>query len=426
MPELCTGKIEVVLHGGDGVVRHKRQSVLIPNTVAGDEITYQITEKKRGVLRGKLMEVITPSENRISPPCPVFQNCGGCALQPMHTQAQAATKTTWVTDAFKKYISETTEIMPIQPQSNPKNDTYTGRRRVRWFMQKGKLGFRKRFSHEMVHTETCMALTETLDNLRNTLELMKLAESIVSIQAVELSSGTHIILESEQACPTDFKPEHTGFQQWWWRTLGSPSIQALHKPMLTLFDSIDLKPWLDSSLDIEIGANDFVQGHAAGNQALISQVLEWSEGSKRVVDLFSGCGNLSLPIAKALGADLKGVEITGAELNPTSVKAANNNAKRLGLNASYETMDLFGKFNTESFIAADTLILDPPRKGAKRISQHINTLFPKQIIMVNCDVAAGARDAQALKDAGFKLKALRPLDLFPFAGHVEALSLWTS
>ncbi len=417
MPELCTGKVEMVLHGGDGVVRHNGQSVLIPNTVAGDEIVYQTTNKKRGVLRGKLKEVTNPSEKRISPPCPVFQSCGGCALQPMHPTAQADTKTSWVTEAFKACITETTEIIRIQPQSN----TYAGRRRARWFMHDGKLGFRKRFSHEMVHAETCMALTETLDNLRNALELMKLPESIVSIQAVELSSGTHIILESEQACPADYKPEHTDSQQWWWRKLGSSSIKALHKPVLTLFDSIDLKPWADNSLDIEIGANDFVQGHAAGNQVLISQILEWSEGSKRVVDLFSGCGNLSLPIAKALGADIK-----GAELNPASVKAANNNAKRLGLNASYETMDLFDKFNIEPFIAADTLILDPPRKGAKRICQHINTLFPKQIIMVNCDVAAGARDAQALKDAGFKLKALRPLDLFPFAGHVEALSLWTS
>jgi len=369
------------------------------------------------VLRGELVEVVTPSQHRVSPPCPVADSCGGCALQAMRPQAQAELKTSWVSHAFKACITANTEITPIQAQSH----SFAGRRRVRWFMDDGRLGFRKRFSHEVVHTQTCMALSKALDDLRHTLEAMALPKSIQSVQVVELSNGFHIILESEQSHPAAFNPEYTDNWQWWWRKLGTPSIKALNKPVRTLFDHIDLRPWLDDELDIQIGANDFVQGHAAGNQVLISQILEWSQGSSRVVDLFSGCGNLSLPIAKALGAEVK-----GAELNPASVKAANSNAKRLGLNASYETMDLFGKFNSEPFIAADTLILDPPRKGAKRICQHINKLFPKQIIMVNCDVAAGARDAKALQDAGFALKALRPLDLFPFAGHVEALSLWTS
>ena len=417
MPETFQGAIEKVLHGGDGLLRHHRQSVLVPNTMAGDEITYQVTDKKRGVLRGKLVDVITPSKYRVSAPCPVFESCGGCALQPMQPQAQAALKTAWVMDAFKPCTTASTKKVATQPQQ----DTYAGRRRVRWFVHEGKLGFRKRFNHEVVHTETCVALTEHLNTLRHTLENIALPDSVQSIRATELSNGTHIILESEQACPADFTPEYTRQQQWWWKPLNTPYIKALHKPVHTLFDTIDLQPWSDNSLDIEIGANDFVQGHAAGNQALVSQILEWSQGSRRVVDLFAGCGNLSLPIAKALGAEVK-----GAELNPASVKAANNNAKRLALNASYETMDLFGKFHIEPFIAADTLILDPPRKGAKHICQNIQQFFPKQVIMVHCDVASGARDAQALKNAGFKLKALRALDLFPFAGHVESLSLWSS
>jgi len=415
MPEILEGIVEKVLPGGDGIVRRDGQSIFIPNTVVGDTISYHITDKKRGVWRGKLVEVLNPSPHRISSPCPVAESCGGCALQAMQPKIQAELKTSWVTDAFQPFITENTEVIPIQAQNN----SFAGRRRVRWFVQGGKLGFRKRFSHDIVPTDNCVALTSSLDTLRKTLEAIPLPSQVQSIQAVELSNGFHIILESESTCPTDFKPEHTNNQQWWWRNTQTSFSKALHKPVLNLYDNIDLKPWLDDSLAIEIGANDFVQGHAEGNQTLISQILEWSKGSKRVADLFSGCGNLSLPIAKALGAEIK-----GAELNPASVKAANANAKRLGLHASYEVMDLLDTFNTESFVAADTLILDPPRKGARRICQHINKLFPNQIIMVNCDVAAGARDAQALVKAGFRLKALRPLDLFPYTGHVEVLSLW--
>jgi 23S rRNA (uracil1939-C5)-methyltransferase len=346
----------------------------------------------------------------------VFDDCGGCALQAMSAHAQAKLKTSWVSHAFQAFITTDTDIIPAQDEQQD----FAGRRRVRWFMHQGKLGFRKRFSHQVIHAKQCMALTPSLDDLRKQLEKITLPASVQSIQAVELSNGMHIILESKQDLPRDFSLKQTENQQWWWRKLDTPSIKPLHKPTLTLYDSIDLQPLANQTINIDIGPNDFVQGHGKGNQALVTQILHWCEGSQRVVDLFSGCGNLSLPLA-ALGK-----EVLGAELNPLSVKAANNNAKRLNISASYQVMDLFGKFDIEPFIGADTLILDPPRKGAKRICQQINQLFPKQIIMVHCDVASGARDAKALHDAGFKLKTLRALDLFPFAGHVESLSLWTS
>ncbi len=415
MPETLSGHIQTVAYGGDGITHHDNNTVFIPNTIAGEDIRYRITDKKRGVMRGKLDEISKPSPQRVSPPCAVSETCGGCALQHMHLSAQADLKTSWVLDAFKPFISDNTEFTPLQPH----HSGFAGRRRVRWFVQNGKLGFRKRFSHDLTHTHHCNALSKGLDRLRHTLEALSIPASIQSIRATQLHNGTHIILESDQTCPDDFTVPHNPHQQWWWRKLDSPSIKALLKPTQTLFDRIALPD--NQHIDIEIGANDFVQGHQQGNQMLIQQIIAWSQGSQRIVDLFSGCGNLSLPLAQALGA-----QVQGAELNPASVKAANSNAKRLKLDAHYQTMDLFGSFDLESFIGADTLILDPPRKGAKRICQHIRQLFPKQIIMVNCDLAAAKRDAKALFDAGFTLKALRPLDLFPYTGHVETLSLWVS
>ncbi|WP_038249874.1 class I SAM-dependent RNA methyltransferase [Ghiorsea bivora] len=415
MSEQYTATVEAILPGGEGLVRERNHTVLIPNTVVGDRIQFQYTEKKRGVFRGEIKHIITPSSQRVQAKCSVANTCGGCALQHLSQPTQAELKNKWVTDAFQAFIDKHSTVISCSPQ--PNNSGFAGRRRVRWFMDNGKLGFRKRFSHHIVHSDSCMAITQDLDTLRKQLETSQLPQSIQSIQAVALSNGTHIILESEQSCPTDFTPPKQDNQQWWWSKLGTPSIQALHKPVQTLFDTIQITE--NKSINIQIGPNDFIQGHAKGNQILIQQILDWSKDAKRVVDLFSGCGNLSLPLAAATG-----IEVVGAELNPASVKAANNNAKRLGLNASYQTLDLFGVFSTEPFINADILILDPPRKGAKRICQQIGQLFPKKIIMVNCDIAAGARDAKALADAGFKLKALRPLDLFPYTGHVEALSLW--
>ncbi len=418
MPQTFRGHIEAVAYGGDGIIHHHGQTIFIPNTVAGDKALYQVTDKKRGVWRAEVIKLLAPAQDRIKPPCMVANACGGCSLQYMHLAAQTKLKTSWVLDAFKPFITKATVFAPLKQEHKP---GFAGRRRVRWFRKGDKLGFYQRFSHHVVHSDTCIALSKTLDTLRKELEEMALPSTVASIQAVELSNGIHIILESEHDCPDGFIPSIAKDQQWWWRKRNSPAIQALHKPVLTLFDNINLHPFKHETLNIQIGANDFVQGHQQGNQALVSQVLEWCQGSKRVVDLFSGCGNLSLPVAAALDA-----RVVGAELNPASVKAANNNAKRLNLHATYQTLDLFKTFAIEPFVGADTLILDPPRKGAKRICQHINQLFPKQIIMVNCNLAAAKRDANALANAGFTLKALRPLDLFPYSGHVETLSLWAS
>ena len=412
------GLIETILPGGDGLIRHEQGTYLIPLTAPGDQISFTPSEKRRGAMRGTLNEVISPSSSRVPAVCPVAESCGGCALQFVSCDAQAEIKSDWVKQAFHEVITKETRFTPVATNHNP----FAGRRRVRWFAQNGQLGFHQRLSHNVIESPRCNAVTESLDSLRTTLQtfLPEFPSALQSIQAVEMSNGTHVILESEAETPEKVKLPELPNIQWWWRRINTPSIKPLHKPTHPLYDSIVLNNGEQGkSLDIQIGPNDFVQGHQAGNQLLIDHILHWSKGSKRVVDLFSGVGNLSLPIAAAYQA-----EVIGAEVNKSSVKAANENAKRLKLNAKYSAMDLFGSFSLEDFIGADTLIIDPPRKGAKRICQNIHTLFPKQIIMVNCDAAAGARDAEALASAGFKLKELVALDLFPFTGHVEAVSLW--
>jgi len=126
-----------------------------------------------------------------------------------------------------------------------------------------------------------------------------------------------------------------------------------------------------------------------------------------------------LPLAVATGAS-----VFGAELNAASVRAASRNAKALACTASFKVANLFETFDLEAYIGADILILDPPRRGARKVCQQMSRLLPKKIIMIACDPASGARDGMVLKQQGYVLKALRAIDLFPAAGHVEAMSLW--
>lgn len=415
-----TGKVEALLPGGEALVRSADTVFLVGNCLPGDEISFSPVQKRRGTSRGRLIEIIKNSPDRVMPPCPVAQACGGCALQALKPDLHAEIKSAWVMDAFRKSrVEQTVWIPAVQAVSH-------GRRRVRWYVgEEGGavfLGFRGRNSHTVIRHRSCMSVTSELNMLR-----LKLEESAVeiclgrykSVQALQLDDGIHIILEGGPCPEAVAVPYHESGAvplQWWHRD--EKRTTPLTRPARYFHD---LLPAGDGDhLSIRIGPDDFIQGEAEGNRQMIQQVIEWSRGARFVVDLFSGVGNLSLPVAGALKA-----RVLGAELNEASVRAANTNAKRLGLDARYVQVNLFDKFDVELFAGADVLILDPPRRGAKRVCGMMGSLLPAKIIMVNCDTASGGRDGELLQSLGYRLHTLRALDIFPYTGHIEAMSLWT-
>ncbi|MDX8395622.1 MAG: 23S rRNA methyltransferase [Mariprofundaceae bacterium] len=415
-----TGEAEHVLPGGECVVRSGERVYLIANAVPGDTLLFQYKDKRRGALRGSLESIVTPSFNRINAECDVASQCGGCALQYVSESEQLIIKSEWVRQSFERCFDADTLWQPLIYFSQGK------RRRVRWHIGQSKqyvfFGFRARGSHDVISSDHCLVTSCELEGLRIGIQLLlkqKPFQDIESIQAIHLHDGIHVIVESEllfDTNPFSSLTEMMNFPvQWWQRQHGI--TRPFIKPVQTFHDQIILN---DRTIDIEVGPDDFIQGQKEGNQALIEQVIAWCQGAGFIVDLFSGIGNLSLPIAIETGA-----RIVGAEVSVSSVRAANKNAKKLNLQAQYHPMNLFDKVNLELFSGADVLILDPPRKGAKYICQQMGHLLPSKIIMINCDTASGARDAQILKSFGYKLQILKVIDLFPYAGHVEAMSLWS-
>jgi len=410
---LIEGKAERLLPGGEAIVRSGETSVLVPNAVAGDLLTVQIRSRRRGAERGTITEIIQPSPQRVTAPCPVASSCGGCALQYLGCEDQAELKSEWVSHAFKPLLQSDTTWIPASSVGKH------FRRRLRWVVgldeQGAFLGYFAPASHQPVRHSNCMVVTAELNALHVLFENQLELGGLDSVQAVQLSDGIHIILEG-QTCP-DIHPEQMQLSlplQWWWRNEGI--TRPLHKPVQQFHDIL---PAGEQHIRMTVGPDDFVQGQVEGNIEMIAQIQQWCGPVHRIADLFCGIGNLSLPLAKATGAT-----VFGAELNAASVSAAAANAKRLGITARFSQANLFEDFDMEPFIGADVLILDAPRRGAKRICSHIMHLLPATIIMISCDPAAGARDGALLKQHGYKLAALRALDLFPFAGHVEAMSLW--
>jgi len=408
-----TGTAEKILPGGETLVRVDEESVLVANAVPGDVLKLALLGKRRGIQRGEVIEVVQPSGQRVNPPCPVAAECGGCALQFITAKHQAIVKSGWVADAFNAMIDTRTEWMPVHPNGG------CFRRRLRWFVghddQGSFLGFYAPASHRPVRHADCMAITPELNALRQIIEQTINLDAITSVQALQLDDGIHIVLEAN-TCPVSIEIKYDALPvQWWWRD-ECHITRPLKKPVQSFHDVL---PAGKAGIALAVGPDDFVQGQAEGNRELIAQIQAWAGDAKRIADLFCGIGNLSLPLAAATDA-----HVYGAELNAASVRAASRNAKNIGLNAVFEVANLFESFEIEPYIGADVLILDPPRRGAKRVCKLMSRLLPKKIIMISCDVAAGARDGLLLKQQGYRLRALRGLDLFPGAGHVETMSLW--
>jgi len=435
--DVC-GRVEKLLPGGEGLVHASGRAWLVANVAPGDIVRLSPHGKRRGMFRGGECRIVTPSPLRTQPLCDVAEMCGGCALACVDARAHATIKSTWVHEAFACHLEEAgaggCEWRGVEDAPR-----FGERRRVRlWRGQDGAgafLGFRARASHQPVRAAHCPAIHPFIESLRLALG-PRLPCAVGSVRATVLTHGAHVVLEcpsSREVSPNALKALirdvarglNADCDVAWWARIGT-RLMPLMRPIPEVGESV---PAGDGTLKLRVGPDDFVQGTMRGHAALVGQVASWTadvleEGAgwrrRRVADLFCGIGNLSLPLAVAPGCSVR-----GADACVSSIRQANRTARALGLDAVYETANLFDAFDTAPFAGADVLLLDPPRKGAKAVCERLGGLLPRAIIMVHCDPAAGRRDAAAAAGLGYRLRALRAIDLFPWTGHVESLSLWT-
>jgi 23S rRNA (uracil1939-C5)-methyltransferase len=155
---------------------------------------------------------------------------------------------------------------------------------------------------------------------------------------------------------------------------------------------------------------------------MIKTVLDWAELTQEqtVLDLYSGIGNFSIPLAR--GAS----EVLAVEISNNSVKLARKSAQANSVNnlvfqnaASEHAIEVLNK-DEEKF---DLIVLDPPREGAKEIIEGLVELSPTKVIYVSCDPATLARDLKKFSELGYKVVKVRPFDMFPQTFHIESIAL---
>lgn len=422
--------IESLTEQGEGLARHQGRPVVVPRALPGEQVLARITASFRRHDQASLESIVETSPERIPPLCEYYDQCGGCQLQHWPQAQQQAFKQQQLAKLLAGF-GYTGDIGLIS--SAPVGY----RHRARLAFQEGVLGFRLGNSHQLAGIDHCPLLTAGLNRqlglLREALreavpantELeCLLSDSVSRSNAAGASRiGLHLQLQ-----PRRGRSKGLPSQLGWLEELASalPAEVALFSVAAAdggpIYDGQhhDLDYALDEILALRFGPADFTQVNPAVNREMIALVCQWlaPQPDEPVDDYFCGLGNFSLPLSSS-GAKLRGFD-AGAAM----IARARQQAQDQGREIRYHCVDLFDAEQLPSSRGVKKALLDPPRAGAKLLSQQLATSRDlEKLVYVSCSAASLARDLQYFHAGGFKIAAAMTAEMFPQTYHQESLVL---
>ncbi len=423
------GVVADLTHDAEGVVRAGR-ACFVPGALPGERIRFRRTHQRKTHDEGVLEEVLTPSPDRVTPQCAHFGVCGGCALQHLSADAQVAAKQRELAESLSR-IGGVTPAEWLAPLRGP-HWHYRRRARLsaRYVDKKGRslVGFRERAGSFVTDVQQCPVLAEPISAKVAALgELLTSLDIRVSVPQVEVavSEGeTALVLrvlnpptEADRARLLAFEETHG--VRLCLQPKGPDTVVPLRAAPLDLHYRLRR---FDVRLDFL--PTDFVQVNSAINESLASLAVDYLQldASARVLDLFCGLGNFTLPIARHAGA------VVGVEGDAGLVARARANAARNGIeNARFFTADLSVTPDSRLPWLVDGyshVLLDPPRVGAAAVLGAVARAKPRRIVYIACHTGSLARDVGELcRTHGFRLQAAGILDMFPHTHHVESIAV---
>ena len=404
--------------GGSGVAREEGKVIFVKGGVPQDVLDVRIVKDKGSYAEAIIEDVITPSPERVEPVCEVFGTCGGCQLQNLGYESQLREKENVLRDALQRTGGfEDLSVEPIFPS----RAEYAYRTRVRlaaWYYAGGwHVGYNIGGTRRKVGITSCPISDGPINSAIGRLSavLSAFGEPRFPLEFVQISSDgkdAHISL-----VPKSGKPP------------GSLNALAKHLARFPETEKVSIRGKSEAEFEFDLAgakllANPsvFTQSNPGVNEAIVRTALEWAGPAEglSVLDLYSGIGNFSVPLAKTAS------KVVSVEINRFSSTLARKNAEINGLtNISFITSPT-GEAVTgllEKGETFDVVVLDPPREGAKEILEGIAALSGGKIIYVSCDPVTLSRDLKRLKELGWSPRRVKPFDMFPQTYHVESVTL---
>jgi len=415
-------EIQKIITGGMGLARlDGGMVVMVPYVLPGEQVLVEETQRKRGYIQARPLDIVRPARERRRPPCPQYGHCGGCNLQHADYDAQLIVKQAMMEEmAYRAGLVPANGINIIK--GSPQTEQYRYRLRLH-IDRSGTIGFHQSKSNKVVPVSFCLLACQAINNTLAGLAKLDLGAFFAELE-LHCSPADHSVTavlgmrKGSQQPPGDIIARI--------REQGALDGLALRRGRR-------LEPvgnWhilqQNFSLDgygyfLQWDCRSFFQVNPLQNERLVRLVIEMAGEihGKQVLDLYCGMGNFTIPLA------LAGAEVHGVEVNPHAIRAAGANAVRAGRAEQVQ----FTAMPVEKFVRAsqrkkpDLILVDPPRQGLSGIADGVAGLGARRILYISCDPATLFRDLKIITHHGYGLLALQPVDMFPQTAHIETVAL---
>ena len=441
---IYTFQVESLSHEGRGIAHYgshpdhpsekQGKKVFIRYALPGETVTAQITNVVKRLEEADSIALLSePAAIRIEPKCPHFTVCGGCNMQHIQLDEQIRLKQ----DVLKSHLEHFAGIQPEQwlPALRSTREDYRRKARigVRYLPHKDKLvvGFRENQSNKLISIDRCMVLDREFGSITVLKQLLQSLKAKAAIGHIELAMGDDeialLVRHTEKLSQQDVNQlKQFALNKQWQLYLQPEGAESLHRvddptAAMRLHYALD-----DFDLKFGFSPLDFTQVNSTINPQMVKlacDLLQLQQG-ERVLDLFCGLGNFTLPLARCVGETGQVVGVEGSE---EMVRRAAENAEINGIiHAHFYSQDLTKDFSHHSWAnqGFDALLIDPPRAGAEEIMHYVPKFGAKKIVYVSCNPATLARDAGVLVQHGYRLKKAGVMDMFTHTGHVESIALF--
>lgn len=421
-------------HDGRGIaISPNGKTIFIEGALLNETVSYRVIKKFKNYSEGQVVEIITPSSDRVTPECIHYDVCGGCSMQHISMPEQIRFKQKVLLEHLQHFGKVKAEIILPPISENSWGYRRKARLGVRYLEKQNKIiiGFRKKASQTLAELKSCLILHKSVGLQFN--EIVKLLESLSvreHIPQIEVAIGDHasalIFRHLKDLAPDDIIKCREFGKKLQLDIYSHPNSPATIEKIWLEDKNQQLSYMLpDYQLEMLFHPQDFTQVNGEVNPLMIKQALALLDlqAEDVVLDLFCGLGNFTLPIARHAKS------VTGVEGSMEIVNRAKHNAQHNNIsNTEFYAANLAEVPSTKPGWMKkhyDKILLDPPRTGAKEIIGLFPKFSAKRIVYVSCNTATLARDAgELVHKQGYTLTQCGIINMFPHTSHIEAMALF--
>ncbi|MBC1359743.1 23S rRNA (uracil(1939)-C(5))-methyltransferase RlmD [Listeria booriae] len=434
---------EDLTHDGNAVAKIDGYPIFVPQGLPDEIAQIKVLKTNKNYGFGKIIELTKESADRVTPPCLVYSQCGGCQLQHLSYDGQLRMKQKQVAQVMKRIGKQDVEVLPTLGMENPWN--YRNKAQVPVGFVNGRLvaGFYQQRSHQIIDMNTCLIQQEENNEVIQTARaifakyyvepydettrkgvlrhlMTRFATTtgelmlVIVTTKLDFPNKAEILAELQQSIP-----ELTSLVQ----NVNTANTNVIFGEQTVVLAGREYIMDTIHGISFAISARSFYQVNPEQTEILYAEALKLAglTGEETVIDAYCGIGSISLCLAKVAK------HVYGVEIVPQAIEDARANAK---LNKMDNVTFAVGKAEEvipewfKQGIKADVLVVDPPRKGCDdALLQTILKMKPKRVVYVSCNPATLARDMLVLTEGGYEAKMVQPVDMFPQTTHVECVTV---